>query len=588
MAYNLGGVNPYSSGAVPINNDRYMDYFIKQQQHQQALKQAYQKNLAEQSSKLTPTGVDTKEVPDDNGVVHSDIQDFNNAKNQWLQHSMSNAKILANSNNPNFQKAYLDNQQLYNKTLDILDKSKQKVQNLPKYAALAQKNTGVDMSEDYNNASLPLSHPKHQDFDVSKVLTPQPFDVIADQKNTRLLPQFKESSKGFEYGNTDMNQFLADGKTPNPNFLKQTVKQNFGHTPEQIQGIANLGAAEYNTNPKLRNFIDNKLSQQVAASPDLFKHYDDVLFKHTGKHMDLDPTHLQGTNGHRDLAMAFKLDNSVLPDRVQEEKPEINKVAKDEFDRKANLQKQKDYRDYEVKHPIPTSAGTDTYDYLDKATKLLKTGNSDLINAHLAQWKAGAKTDPNGKKIGFDNAEPMSDGKIAIHYTIPFHIEHVGNVAREQTDILDPNDPQILPKMAALHQQFLGRDAKVEKALQKKPDNPAPSAPKPTGNQHQFLKQRGDGITINRKVKNDNWSISKTIQGASHDDGGVADDIQGKPINVEGGELKITNGDGHDAIIPKKWVQRVKSFLKIGDNKAVTKIVESLPKDPSIAEDGGD
>lgn len=585
MAYNLGGVNPYEVGQIPINNDRYMDYFIKQQQHQQALKQAYQKNLAEQSSKLTPTGVDTKEVPDENGVVHSDIQDFNNAKNQWLQHSMSNAKILANSNNPNFQKAYLDNQQLYNKTLDILDKSKQKVQNLPKYAALAQKNTGVDMSEDYNNASLPLSHPKHQDFDVSKVLTPQPFDVIADQKNTRLLPQFKENSKGFEYGNTDMNKFLADGKTPNPNFLKQTVKQNFGHTPEQIQGIANLGAAEYNTNPKLRNFIDNKLSQQVAASPDLFKHYDDVLFKHTGKHMDLDPTHLQGSNGHRDLAMAFKLDNSVLPDRVQEEKPEINKVAKDIFDRSEQDKITSRHIAQNKALQDNANSGAAIDNVIDNS--VLKgqfhkgAGINDLEKVSFIPEIAKEFTPKiNGKegKTPQFGRNPLTGEVYAITFKKDADIDNPDRVdAPTITEIPSEQLKGVIQNKIVPSKQKAGVFT---------PHTTTPPVIK--GNQYQFLKPHGDGITINRKVKNDNWSISKTIQGASHDDGGVADDIQGKPINVEGGELKITNGDGHDAIIPKKWVQRVKSFLKIGDNKAVTKIVESLPKDPSIAEDGGD
>ena len=617
MAYNLGGVNPYSSGAVPINNDRYMDYFLKQQAHQQALQQAYNAHVGEQAGKLSSAGMNTNESKDDKGVVYSDVKTLADNKNNWYNFvtDPKNARILSHANNPQHGMVYSQAQQLYDKALNGINTSKENMANIPKVAELAMKDTGTDHSEDVRRASLPYSHPDFKKVDYSSFVNPPPFDVVADRNKTRNLPEFKENEKGTQYGTTDMNakdinktvvdnnKLLADGVTINPNFGKQIPNPNYGkqnpnylmrtkttilgHNDDQIKLIAKDGESQYSSDPKFKNFINNTLAKKITEDPELYKHYDDVLFKYTGQRMDLDPTHLNGTNGHKDLARAFKLDNTVLSDRTKVES-EIDKVAKDEFDRKANLQKQKDFRDYEVKHPIPTSAGTDTYDYLDKATKLLKTGNSDLINAHLAQWKAGAKTDPNGKKIGFDNAEPMSDGKIAIHYTIPFHIEHVGNVAREQTDILDPNDPQILPKMAALHQQFLGRDAKVEKALQKKPDNPAPSAPKPTGNQHQFLKQRGDGITINRKVKNDNWSISKTIQGASHDDGGVADDIQGKPINVEGGELKITNGDGHDAIIPKKWVQRVKSFLKIGDNKAVTKIVESLPKDPSIAEDGGD
>ena len=62
MAYNLGGVNPYSSGAVPINNDRYMDYFLKQQAHQQALQQAYNAHVGEQAGKLSSAGMNTNET----------------------------------------------------------------------------------------------------------------------------------------------------------------------------------------------------------------------------------------------------------------------------------------------------------------------------------------------------------------------------------------------------------------------------------------------------------------------------------------------------------------------------------------------
>jgi len=592
MAYNLGGVNPYLSGNVTIDNNRYMDYFLKQQAHQDALKQAYQRNLAEQSSKLTPTGVDTKEVADDKGVLHSDIGDFNNAKNQWLQHSMANAKVLANSNNPNFQKAYLDNQQLYNKTLDILDKSKQKIQNLPKYADLAMKNTGVDMQDDYHRASLPLSHPLHQDFDVSKVLTPQPFDVVADQSKTRMLPQFKEQEKGTTYGNTDMNQFLPDKKTVNPNFLKQSVTKTFGHTPEQVQGIATLGTTEYNTNPKLKNFIDNNLSKQIAANPDLYKHYDDVLFKNTGKHMVLDPTHLQGAGGHQDLAAAFKLDNTILPDRTLSES-QIDKIAKDNYDRNQN-----DIitRQHIALNKAAQDGGYDPQAHVDAIWESRDTSPLALDKIHVGGQEIKGAPVPLPPEIaskivrkGFGNTQIkpttffMSEDKKNI-----YPVYETGDKTASGSAILEAKPEDRIPVSTGLIPDLgkaFGGTPYTRKNLQFAP--PAPTKVTPVKNKYQFLKPHGDGITINRKVKDDNWTVSKNIEGASHDDGGVAENMNGKPVNVEGGELKITNGDGHDAIIPKKWVQRVKSFLKIGDNKAVTKIVESLPKDPSIAEDGG-
>ena len=467
MAYNLGGVNPYEAGNVPITNDRYMDYFIKQQQHQQALKQAYQRNLAEQSSKLTPTGVDTKVIDG-----HSDIQDFNNAKNDWLQHSMANAKVLSNSNNPNFQKAYLENQQLYNKSLDILDRSKQKMQNLPKYADLALKNTGVDMQDDYHKASLPLSHPQYQEFDVSKILTPQPFDIVADQKNTRNLPQFKEQQKDITLGNTDMNEFLADGKTTNPNFLKQSVTKTYGHTKEQVQGIATLGATEYNTNPKLKNFIDNKLAQQVATDPTLFKHYDDVLFNNTGKHMDLDPTHLQNTKGHQDLAAAFKLDNTVLPDRTQTDKPIYNEIQKEKYNRAAQDKITMKHIRY-----AKEVTGSDPLIPITNLTNAIKTGDPNIISQHLQPFAIHNTTGTAGDLIGINpetSVEKLPNGNIALHYTTKQTTGKGHAMGMQKTLEINPNDANMTSKIAALNTELLGKNVATDKKVQNLLNVPAP------------------------------------------------------------------------------------------------------------------
>ena len=533
MAYNLGGVNPYSSGAVPINNDRYMDYFLKQQAHQQALQQAYNAHVGEQAGKLSSAGMNTNESKDDKGVVYSDVKTLADNKNNWYNFvtDPKNARILSHANNPQHGMVYSQAQQLYDKALNGINTSKENMANIPKVAELAMKDTGTDHSEDVRRASLPYSHPDFKKVDYSSFVNPPPFDVVADRNKTRNLPEFKENEKGTQYGTTDMNakdinktvvdnnKLLADGVTINPNFGKQIPNPNYGkqnpnylmrtkttilgHNDDQIKLIAKDGESQYSSDPKFKNFINNTLAKKITEDPELYKHYDDVLFKYTGQRMDLDPTHLNGTNGHKDLARAFKLDNTVLSDRTKVES-EIDKVAKDEFDRKANLQKQKDFRDYEVKHPIPTSAGTDTYDYLDKSAKVLKTGNPDLINQQLSAWKAQTKPDSEGNRIGFVGAEVMPDGKTKINYTTEITGKHGTKYASDpQSVILDPNDPQILPKITALHQQFLGSDVKAEKQVQKNVGNTPPVI---KGKQYQFLKPHGDGITINRKVKNDNWS----------------------------------------------------------------------------------
>ena len=233
------------------------------------------------------------------------------------------------------------------------------------------------------------------------------------------------------------------------------------------------------------------------------------------------------------------------------------------------------------------AAQGDTYDYLDKSAKVLKTGNPDLINQQLSAWKAQSKPDSKGGLIGFSNANVLPDGKVEINYSIPFKKDGI-TIGMPQKQVLDPNDPQILPKITALHQQFLGSDTKAEKQVQKNIGNVAPPKVTPTPNKPFLKPHAGDGITINRKVKDDNWTVSKNIEGASHENDGVDVNVNGKPVNAEGGELKITNGNEHDAIIPKTLRQRVLAFLKIGDNKSITKIVEGLPKQPNIAADGGD
>ena len=57
-----------------------------------------------------------------------------------------------------------------------------------------------------------------------------------------------------------------------------------------------------------------------------------------------------------------------------------------------------------------------------------------------------------------------------------------------------------------------------------------------------------------------------------------------KPIEVEGGELEVTSGDGSKAIIPKNKAKKAKEFLKKGDDLAMKTLIHSLPSEAEATE----
>lgn len=247
----------------------------------------------------------------------------------------------------------------------------------------------------------------------------------------------------------------------------------------------------------------------------------------------------------------------------------------------------------------------DPMDFINKTPNVLKTGDATLINNHLASWGVNNKKDAAGNDIGFINAETLPDKKVKINYTTEMSAGKGLRVAVPQSLVIDPsNNDEAIRKIANLNTQFTGKQPKVIKGLQNNPPsgNESIKVKLPSGQMgtipkskwNDFQKENKgavivgeDGITINKKVTNDNWKVTKDIDGKSHAQGGVDIDVNGKKVNAEDDELKIKNDDGHEAIIPKTLRQRVLAFLKIGDKKSVSKLVDGLPKDPSVAADGG-
>lgn len=84
------------------------------------------------------------------------------------------------------------------------------------------------------------------------------------------------------------------------------------------------------------------------------------------------------------------------------------------------------------------------------------------------------------------------------------------------------------------------------------------------------------------------WDIVQDLKGApSHNKGGTDITIQGTEVEAEGSELILRNTNGSIAIIPKKHRQEVTDMLREGCHNCLTTYIETLPKNPEIAEDGG-
>lgn len=89
-------------------------------------------------------------------------------------------------------------------------------------------------------------------------------------------------------------------------------------------------------------------------------------------------------------------------------------------------------------------------------------------------------------------------------------------------------------------------------------------------------------------ITDDEWEVDRDLKDKpTHEEGGVDLKVNGDEVNAEKDELVLVNKSGEKAIVPKKDRWKILSFLRNKKNKDITEYVSDLPKNSSVAKDGG-
>lgn len=447
--------NPYGGGAVVFDSTPYVDFYVKQQLQEKAKDEALDKYFMDWDKSINPAG-----------MRNVDTQDFLNLINENKGYYFKNKAAIKNP--------ALDNGAAYNEwfarnkeAMGLVSRSKDLAgkEELINKSIIQAKQKGLPITErvvqDLDLFRRPLKSQDWRDFNPDNLdFQPKPFDPVRFTKDV---------FGGIEFSKRQVGK---DQKLPETKEIKRVTERYF--SDDALPAIQARAASAYKTSPSVKEFVDGYIQDPVK-----YKQLNELFSSKYKKPIET------AEDAATAVALTFspvgKIEEEIVPD----------KVAFATFNSGLIKSRQK------------TSGGKggagETFDFLKKGVEIAKSGDSSLLNDYLSAWKAGEKTDTRGGKIGFQSATIRPDNKIEISYTIPFSSGGV-TIGRPQKDILDVTDPQLLNKLAGLHQLFLGSDVKIEKGIQKEAAQSAAIKPqeapknKPSGRKYKGLDKNGNPI----------------------------------------------------------------------------------------------
>jgi len=627
MANNSTGIvgNPYAGGNVVLNTTPFTTFYTNMLARRQAQSDAFAKQMQEQGRSLTPAGMRSQDV----GALMQ-------AKNDWQSHWQQNKDLIQHPDRDN-GKAWGENNDLYNKALGLIGQSK----NEAKIDALSTKlkldpnragrvsKVGRDLLD---KQALPINDPNHvslseADFD-SNLFNPKPLSLEQDEKLQKFLPsQFA--------GEEDVSQRkLGD---LNPDYTRNVTVVH-KPTAKDLKGIAAMGEQLYHSG-ELAGEVDKIVNEHGKNGNGLnnptYDYYNNIIKQNYGHDIDIEHP--------EELATAMLIDKNGAY-KPHEGKPIVDWEAKKAaeqaaqrnqaqftsnltFGRESELDKLKRQRNEQEaiegnknvlidagraadKNPIAitTTKGKETWGVLP----LEKNQIDQLVtNAATTKLNSLGQKYVTTTKVPYDDVVKAPNGQF---FGVRYKRNTDGSVDKSGTDKLDKLDHNQLAGLMVKGETTPKFKAQVTNAAVKAyEDYHAPENInydiKGETYSHKDLLDKGyteeqiksaisagnikpkaaDGLTTKAAVKsNPTWSISQDLVGQdSHADGGVDVNANGQTVNAEGGELKIKSDDGKEAIIPKRWRQRIMNLFKKGDNKTITTIVNTLPKQLDTAADGG-
>lgn len=295
MAYNtqiLGGTaNPYNAGALVVNTEEPVKYFLAQKAHQAALDEAATKSALDKINDFKPDKIRAVDTPE-----------LLNITNRYTSNAIKN-KAAINNLSIDGGKSYLSLKDDYNKGLLHSTKSKAAQAEEVKVAQLSLLDQKAGRKIEPENVELisrieaPITDPRH--YKDGAAMT-QPY-TSADWKPYQGYGAKEQEAQLKLYSPTlnDNNAFDVDGKSVSsidPNTGRKVTIDPYRISKKGINQMQNIFDADYNGNPSTQThakdafeIIGNELTQ-AGNSPTLLK-LNETYKEFVGK--NLDPTNLK-------------------------------------------------------------------------------------------------------------------------------------------------------------------------------------------------------------------------------------------------------------------------------------------------------
>jgi hypothetical protein len=416
-ATGLLGFNPYNKGTV-IDVSKPTNMAIQLIQKDRARGEALDKYFQEYDKTVNPAGMRQQDI---DGLVR--------AKNEAKKFYFENKKAIQNTS--------LDNGKAYSELMNMYTGASKDIEQSKREAATGKVTTDAYMDAKKNNrvipaevenaiflAQLPIKDPRHKPFD------PMNFDAY-------------DRHDAVKYAQNIYSKIKPSESVPERQVDKATGAE-FYKTEKKITKDA-LGIIEADVENALKRYrglvdvitekkLDKAKKQRFASE---YKNF-------TGKELPKDPT-------DRDLAVAYTI--------------ALRPQAEVSYSTPSNWKQRADYQDKLIKNRGGGAGAGGAFEFLSNGIPYLKSGDTDLVNKYFSSWGAQGKPDVTGQKVGFKNVEYLPGGKVKINYTSPVSGKGGVIVGVPNSTVIDLNSPNLLTDLSALHQSFLGSDARLEKKI---------------------------------------------------------------------------------------------------------------------------
>lgn len=417
----------------------YMRYLMQMQYHQNAREQA----LAQYYNKLQ-NGINPA------GVRAIDMDGWRKKVEDWQQYGEEHREALVN---PRLDggKAQTTFQQMHTDLLGDVQKSKESGANEmlvkraydldPKKRMLASNND----SKAIHAMSLSIYDPGHYKEDGVSTYSPNdlsfnapPFDLKKQSDLSRILTRGLKVTKTPDFKN----------KTIDTGAQRVIVPYRQSYSPDALKEIGNRAATAYDSDPSMQSYYDNKIHDQ-----DTYNRLNQAGKSVYGNDFDI------GMDGRKAASAEAILNNSAVQTGTDSYHWQRPPQGKSPSQRQQAVQ--------------------DMTDWINGMSSAIRTGNLDEMKR-----LGGVLYSGNGKSQYQDiDFGPTQTGKFDDAGAIKnvARITHVdktwvpddpnypsGNGKMEDkinTDVLDPNDPQLSSKLVKIYQNHIGSTPGAEKII---------------------------------------------------------------------------------------------------------------------------